>query len=97
MIGTGRITGSRPNAAIFFADQIVMRQFFVAPKSPGDPRLLVQIFGKRFRQSIRQRFGHDRVVIVVLTFEFFREFIGAMNRDGKSAEIVLSSGCVSLR
>ena len=49
VIGTGGITGSRPDAAIFFADKIGLGQLFAAPESPGDPSLLVQIFGKRFR------------------------------------------------
>src|SRR5437588_12536383 len=48
VIGTGGITSSRPNTAILFADEIGMRQLFVASKSPGDASSLMQIFGKRF-------------------------------------------------
>src|SRR6476620_11725213 len=48
MIGTSGIARSRPDAAIFFADEIGMRQLLVSPKSPGDASLFMQIFGKRF-------------------------------------------------
>ena len=43
-------------------------KFSSAPKSPRDPRLLVQIFRKRFGQPIGQRLGQDRVVIVVVAW-----------------------------
>ena len=66
-----------------------MRQLFIAPESPRNPCLLMQIFGERFGQSIRQRFGHDCAVVVVLAFEFFGELICAVDGDRKSAEIVL--------
>ena len=42
------ITSSGPDAAIFFTDQISMREFFVAPKSPRNSSFFMQIFGKRF-------------------------------------------------
>ena len=48
VIWTGWITGSGPDAAIFFADQISIRQLFVAPKSPSDASFFMKIFGKRF-------------------------------------------------
>ena len=48
VIGTGWITGSGPDAAIFFADQISIGELFVAPKSPRDASFFMQIFGKRF-------------------------------------------------
>ena len=49
VIGTGWITGSGPDAAIFFADQISIRQLFVATKSPRDASFFMKIFSKRFR------------------------------------------------
>ena len=48
VIWTGWITGSGPDAAIFFTDQIGIRQLFVAPKSPRDASFFMKIFGKRF-------------------------------------------------
>ena len=48
VIGTGWITGGGPDAAIFFADQISIRQLFVAPKSPSDASFFMQIFSKGF-------------------------------------------------
>src|SRR5215475_11615231 len=88
MIRTGWITGSRPDAAIFFPDQIGIRQLFVVPKSPGDASLFMQILSERFSQSVRQRFGHGRAVVVVLALELLGELIGAMNGDCKSTEVI---------
>src|SRR6266852_3446040 len=55
MIRTSWITRRWPDAAIFFTDKIDIGQVFVATKTPRDSRLLVQIFGKRFRQAVGQR------------------------------------------
>ena len=88
MIRTRRITGGGPDAAILFANQICIRQLFVAPKSPRDTSLFMQIFGERFSQSVCQRFDHNRAVVVVLTLELFGELISAVNGDRESAKIV---------
>ena len=89
MIGTCRIARRRTNAAIFFTDKIGMRQFFIAPKSPRDPRLLMQIFGKRFREPIRQRFAKNGAVIIVLFLELFGQLICSVNRNRESAQVIL--------
>ena len=54
VIGDAGYPAGGTNPAIFFADEIFLREFFVAPKSPRDPCLLVEIFRERFRQSVRQ-------------------------------------------
>jgi hypothetical protein len=48
VIWTGGIASRGADAAIFFADEISIRQLFVAPKSPRDASFFMQIFGKRF-------------------------------------------------
>ncbi len=49
----------------------------------------MQIFSKRFRQSIGQRLGHDRVVIVVLGLELLCQLVRANpRRDCESAKII---------
>src|SRR5262245_41641421 len=48
VIRTGRIPGSRTDAPIFFADEISIRQLFVAAKFPRNSSLFMQILGKRF-------------------------------------------------
>ena len=53
----------------------------------------MQIFRKRFRQPVGQRFRQDRVVVVVLGLEVFGQFIRAdPRRNGEPAEIIGSSG-----
>ena len=52
----------------------------------------MQIFRERLRQPIGQRFRQDRVVIVMLCLELFRQFIRAdSGRDGKTAQIISES------
>ena len=48
VIWTGWITGSGPDTALFFADEISIGDFFVTTKSPSDASFIVQIFGERF-------------------------------------------------
>ena len=88
MIGACWIPRRRPDAAIFLADKIDSRQLFPAAKSPRDSGLFMQIFRERFRQTVGERLGQDRVVVIMLMFEFFREFIGAMNRNGEATEVI---------
>src|SRR4029077_21297486 len=88
MIRTGGITGSRPDTAVFFADEVGMRQLFVASEPPGKARLLVQIFGKCFSESICQCFGNDGAVIIMLMLERLRNFICSVNSNGETAEII---------
>src|SRR5213076_794913 len=60
MIGTGRITGGGTDAAIFFTDEISIRQLFVAPKAPSDASFFMQIFGERTALRSRHRRGGRR-------------------------------------
>ncbi len=53
----------------------------------------MQIFRKRFRQPVGQRFRQDRVVVVVLCLEVFGQFIRADPRgNGEPAQIIGSPG-----
>jgi len=79
VIWTRWITGGRPNAAIFFTNQISIGELFVTTKSPRNASFFMQIFGKRFSQSVGQSFGHDRAVVVVLTLELLGKLIRAMD------------------
>src|ERR1700736_5040910 len=54
--------------------------------------------GKSFRQPVGKSFGQDGIVIVVAGSKFFREFIGAMNRNSETADVILlrrslTTGC----
>jgi hypothetical protein len=52
-------------------------------------RTLVQALGKGFGQSIRQGFGHDRIIGIVVLVVFLGKFLGPMSRgDGESADVI---------
>ena len=87
------ITGCRADAAITFANQLLVRQAFFRSKTPRDARLAMQIFRERLGQPVGQRFRQNRVVVVVLCLEVFGQFIRADPRsDRESAQIIVSSG-----
>ena len=86
--GTGRIAGRRTDPAIFFADQIGVRQVFIAAEPPCDSRLFVQILGESFRKPVRQRLGYDCAVIVVIGGKLLSQLVGAVNGHCKSADVV---------
>ena len=89
MIGAGRIPRRRADTAIFLADKFDIGQLFIAPETPGDAGLFMQIFRERFCQAVGERFRQDRVVVIMLMFEFFRELVCAVNRNGKATEVVV--------
>ena len=88
MIGAGWIPRRRSDTAIFLADKIDSGQLFIAPEPPRDAGLFMQIFRERFRQAVGERLGQDRVVVIMLMLEFLRKLVGAMNRNGKTTEII---------
>ena len=92
MIGAGRISCRRPDPAISLPDKIGSGQLFFAAEPPRDSGLLMQIFRERFRQAVGERLGQDRVVVIMLTLEFVRELVGAVNRNGKATEIISRFG-----
>ena len=70
VIGLRRIAGRRADAAIFFGDQLAARERLVGRIGPEFPaHALMHALGERFCQTIRQRLGHDRRVVVVGVLE----------------------------
>ena len=73
----------------FSAIKSSVRKIFVPAVTPFLADALVQKFGERLGQAVRQRLGHDGVVIVVVGFEFLDQFLQSMPAgDGERAEIV---------
>ena len=89
MVGAGGITGRRANTAITLFDEVFVGEFFVLSVTPFFTHAFVQVLGEGLGESIRQRFGHDRVVVVVVLFEFFDEFLQSVPAgDGERAKVV---------
>ncbi len=89
VVGAGRVAERRADAAVFFLEQLVLRQLFLAAVSPVDPCLAVQHFGEGLGQAIGDRLGHDGQVIVVLRFELGDERIAAnTRRHGERPEVI---------
>src|SRR3954468_1189386 len=89
VIRTGRISVCRTDPAILLRDQIVVPQGFVLAIAPIFPRLCVEVFRKRFGEPIRERLHHDRVVVVVIPFEFPHQIVGTKaSRDREHSEII---------
>ena len=70
VVRAGGISGSRPDTGVFFLDQFVDTQIFLACVTPElAPYPQVQMFGEGFRQPVRQRLQQNAVVIIVLRFK----------------------------
>ncbi len=91
MIGARRIAGCRAYPAVFFRDQFVIRQFFVFTVGPIFlAHALVQVFGKRFRKPVGQRFQENGAVIVMLLFELLDAFVDTeTSRNRECPDVIL--------
>ena len=89
MVRAGRVTSRRANAAILFFNEIFGRQVFLFPIAPFLPHAFVQKFGECLRKAVRERFGHNSIVIVELLLELLNklfELVAAGNCE--SAKVV---------
>src|SRR5918997_5198925 len=91
VVGTGGIAVGRPDAAVALGDQLVIREAW-ALLVPLAPCLLMEVLGERLCQTVRERLDHDRPVVVVLALVPARELVGAVDRDGESADVVAGGG-----
>src|SRR5262245_28081086 len=89
VIGLRRIAWRGTDAAVTFFDQVFVAQIFIPPVAPFLARPFVQQFGEGFGQAVGQRLGHDRVVIVVITFEARAKLFEADARgDCETADVI---------
>ena len=90
VIGLRGIAGRRPDALIFFGNQLLVRQRLaagIAPELAAHPR--VQMLGKGFRQAVGQRLHHDAPVVVCLLKIFLkRRFLANPRRHRKRADVI---------
>ena len=94
VIGTSRISGRRTDAAVFLGHQFFIRQLLVG-RVPGQPRLAMQHLRQPLGQPVGQRFGHDRVVVVVVPFETPDQLFDADPRGhGEASHVVGDIGAL---
>lgn len=95
MVGASGITGGGADAAIAFADQIIVAEVFLLAESPFVANALVEVFGEGFGESVSECFGGDGVVIVVIGFVMGDQFIGSKTRgNAEGSEIIVSLAVV---
>ncbi len=69
MVRACRIPGRGTDPPILFPDQVFTSQILFLPIPPFGSDPFMEIFGKGFGESIGQRFGHNRIVIVMIFVE----------------------------
>src|SRR5437763_1102298 len=88
VVRAGGIPERRPDAAEPLGDEVFGRE----PRAllvPGTARDLVEVLRERLREAVRERLGHDRLVVVVLGFEAGGELVGAdPGGDRERTEVV---------
>jgi hypothetical protein len=66
VVRTGGIAGRGPDAAILFLNHLGRGQLLGVAIAPNRSRMEVEPLRHRFGQTVRQRLGQDRAVVVVL-------------------------------
>ncbi len=94
VVGLGRISGRGTNAAIGFADQLLVRQGLVGRIAPEFlAHELMQPLGEGLGDAVGERLDEDRRVIVVGALEALGDqgFLGA-RRDDEAADVIGKPG-----
>src|SRR5438874_13277430 len=97
MVRTRRITRGGPDAAIFLANEILIREMLVLSVAPFVTSALVEVFGEGFGDPVCQRFDHDRIVIVMILLELLAKLLHAETRAHGKAPNVIPEGCLLRR
>ena len=93
MVGLGGVAGGRADAAVLLVDQIVVTELLFNTIAPIVAGYLVKTLGEGFRQPVGQGLGHNRMVVVVVSFEAGGQFARAdAGGHCESAQIVRSAG-----
>ena len=97
MVRARRVAERWTDASITFSDEVGARQLFCGSITPVTPSAGVQELGERLGQTIRQRFHHDGVVIVMVALELGHELGDAVTGgDGKCPDEIADTaleGC----
>src|SRR5512140_71295 len=89
MIGASRVACRRPDPAVLFPEQLFFAELLAFAKAPLFAGTLVQEFGESLREAVRERLGHDGVVIIMIELEMFAEFLNTKpGANGKGPEII---------
>src|SRR2546423_2296600 len=92
VIRTGRVTGGRPNAAIFLPDQLLIAEIFRFAVAPLLARSFVQAFSKGLGEAVSQGFGHDRIIVVMILLEAGAQFVHTKTRrNSEGTEVIANS------
>ena len=87
MVRAGRVTRCRPDARIFFFDQVFIGKRFIFYITPiFCSCFIMQQFRKCFCQPVCQRLQRDLAVVVVLFLKLFDMRLYAVNGYGESAD-----------
>jgi hypothetical protein len=89
VVGAGGVTRGRPDAAVSFLDELLRREILVQSVTPLASDPMVEEFRERLRQSIGERLGENRVVVVVPPFEGVDKRLQSVSGgDRKGADVV---------
>ena len=94
MVGTGGIARRGADAAIGFADEVLVAQRLVGGIGPQvGADMLVEPFGERLGKAVGERFQQDVVIIVMRGLEALEVRLEPVKRDREAAEpILLAAG-----
>jgi len=82
--GRGRRIPPRADAAVLFTDQFFLGELLGFAVTPLLADAFVEVLGEGLGQTVGERFGHNRVVVVLVRLEFPAEVIDA--ETGRNSE-----------
>src|SRR5690606_25708755 len=89
VIRTRRVAGGGANPPIALLDEVLVGKVLAASVAPLLAHPLVEVFSERLGKTIRERLGHDGVVIVMSRLEFQHQLHQAVPRsDCERPEII---------
>ena len=93
VIWGSRVTGCGANAPIALPDQLLPGQILVLAITPFTSHLGVEPLRKRLCQTIGKSLDHDRIIVVLIFFEVFRQLIRPMSGgDDERSQVVRHAG-----
>jgi len=78
VVGTGRVTWGRSDAAVFFRNEIIVAEGLIRRETPElAAHAFVHVFGKGLGEAVSECLQQDRGIVVVVSLEARQMFFDA--------------------
>src|SRR5699024_6765035 len=91
MLGAGRVAGSGANSSVFFTNERLIIEIFIARVAPIIfPYLKMEIFRKTLGKPVGERFKHNGAIVIIIRFKGLNIGLDSdAGRTGKGTDIIV--------